>query len=211
MGWGGKSEPVWGGLTRANSCPAWPAMAAAQGPSALGEPPCCPPHFPWAHWCVPVPPPPHLSALRPSSCVCPSVCESVCPCHPPPSTPGHCLVPRPPRGVPCPHCLCGGDHTRVTPPRAMLGVPGVAALPRPPALQPHAKGGRSGAPSCCQAASAHCVPQFPPFLVGGWNSVSLPAKCFETHLPPQQPGSGQWGPPPGQRNVPYLCHSTTFI
>lgn len=163
-------------------------------PLPWGSPHAAPP-FP-GHTGVCQFPPRHICPLsvHPAVSVCLSVSLSV---HvtPPPSTPGHCLVPCPPRGVPCPPCLCGGDHTRVTPPRAMLGVPGVAALPRPPAWQPHAKGGRSGAPSCCQAASAHCVPQFPPFLVGGWNSVSLPAKCFETHLPPQQPGSGQWGPP----------------
>lgn len=83
------------------------------------------------------------------------------------------------------------------PPWGDAGGPGGRCLTQTTSLDSPGQGGW-GAPSLCQATSARCVPQFPLFFEGG-NSVSLPAKCFETRLPrhlsPRQPGSGQWGPP----------------
>jgi len=231
LNWGGKSEPVWWGLTRANSCPALACRSPGSTPRVplpWGGPRC--PPFPWGSAR-----PLRTLSLRakpprraPSSCVLLSVREPVCPC-PPPGTLGHCLLLRPPRGgslaPPQPH-QGGLGHSPIQPSPWGQARPTYGAAPCPPPgqywrslgegvslpysdhqpCQPRLRG--SGAPSRCQAASARCVPQFPLFFWGGrgHDSVSLPAKCFETPLPrcspPLRPGSGRWDPLPRAERRP---------
>lgn len=144
--------------------------------------------------------------------LCPSVCAPVC-LSPTPALPGHCLHLCPLWGVPYPCAptgvtALGWEHPMANP-RSGAGLtsrpptlgrcwggPGVAALPTPPALPARAGGapGRSALPlpnrlrPLCASVS--------PFLRGG-DSVSLPAKCFETHLHRCLPHRGRAaGPPP---------------
>lgn len=221
---GGESLSQLGGgcLTCANSCPSpgLPQCPAGPGGScATLTPPLS--LGPWEHTeqhqaLAPAKPPlcHPLSVCSFPIQLCLSVCvPSVCP---PPQLPRALPSPVPTLGCPlslCPHegrsTGVGTPHGRpsqwgwahLSPPTLgrCWGGPGVAALPTPPALPAWAGGGSGVLSSAAAKTPPPVVCLSFPFFAGG-NSVSLPAKCFETHLPRclPPPGPGSWAPPPPQ-------------
>lgn len=212
-----------------------PALACHSAQQVPGGVLYYPPPFPWdhgVHRAAPGPAPPTLPTpsvpppLRacllfphPAVSVCLCACLSVA--HP--SSPRALPSPVPALGCPYPCAptgvtALGWEHPMANP-RSGAGLtsrpptlgrcwggPGVAALPTPPALPARAGGapGRSALPlpnrlrPLCASVS--------PFLRGG-DSVSLPAKCFETHLHRCLPHRGRADPPGLDRSAPVLGES----